>query len=350
MAVNGYGRSVRRVVVVGAGAVGLSCALHLCERFAAEQLEVTLISDKFSPRTTSDKAGTLLMPFDSRSEEDKELSAFSQDEELKRWTKGTFQKFHSIFKSKENSNVEICLEQGYIFQNRHIPDPWWKDEVFGFRHVALDSVEADVICIPPDCVDVWAFSTYLVNTSSYIQWLLEKIKEKGVAVEERKISNLDELSSYDITVNCTGIGSRELLGDKLMFPVRGQAALVEAPWLTHWILHYHQNGINYVFPRSRDVVLGGTIEAGDWSENPEPSTTKSIFENCQKIIPSLCKTEVVREWVGLRPYRDPIRLESCPTSAGNLLIHCYGHGGQGIVLSWGSAQHIGDIVEQRLNN
>ena len=34
-----------------------------------------------------------------------------------------------------------------------------------------------------------------------------------------------------------------------------------------------------------------------------------IMENVCKIVPSLRDAKVVREWVGLRPYREPVRLE-----------------------------------------
>ena len=34
-----------------------------------------------------------------------------------------------------------------------------------------------------------------------------------------------------------------------------------------------------------------------------------IMENVCKIVPSLRGAKVVREWVGLRPYREPVRLE-----------------------------------------
>ena len=67
------------------------------------------------------------------------------------------------------------------------------------------------------------------------------------------------------------------------------------------------------------------------------------------MVPSLHGAEVVGGWVGLRPGRDRVRLEACKVPNGSMIIHCYGHGGRGVILSWGCAADIGDIVEKRLN-
>ena len=51
------------VAVVGAGVIGLSVALHLTERFPG-LLDVTIIADRFTPDTTSDKSSALVKPVD----------------------------------------------------------------------------------------------------------------------------------------------------------------------------------------------------------------------------------------------------------------------------------------------
>ncbi len=47
-----------RVAIVGAGVIGLSVGLCLTETFK-DQLDVTIIADKFTPDTTSDRAGVV---------------------------------------------------------------------------------------------------------------------------------------------------------------------------------------------------------------------------------------------------------------------------------------------------
>ena len=52
-----------KVAVVGAGVIGLSAALHLTERFPG-LLDVTVIADRFTPDTTSDKSSAIVKPVD----------------------------------------------------------------------------------------------------------------------------------------------------------------------------------------------------------------------------------------------------------------------------------------------
>ena len=339
-----------QVAVVGAGVIGLSTALHLLERFPGE-LDITIVSDKFSPNITSNRAGAIIL-FPIATVVSERHASFT--EETKKWCLASLQRFNSIYRSKENAKAEICLNHGYAYSNSPLPDPWYKDEVFGFRHVKLDSVEASVMHIPPDCVDVWTFGTYLVEPTTYLTWLMDKVREGGAKVVQRKIGNLEELSSYDIVINCTGLGSHDLVDDKMLKPVKGQAILVDAPWVNQWIFPLHpdpkESCFGYIVPRSRGILLGGTAGVGDWNDTPDPETTMAILKKCQDLVPSLCSAKSIGSWAGLRPYRDPVRLDSCKGPGNGLLIHCYGHGGQGFILSWGCAIDIGDIVEKNLHN
>ena len=77
-------------MVVGAGVIGLSAAVHLCERFG-DGLDITLVADKFSPDTTGDKAGMLIYPADWNQSD----SLLSESEEQKtslRWASETFKR------------------------------------------------------------------------------------------------------------------------------------------------------------------------------------------------------------------------------------------------------------------
>ena len=82
------------MVIVGAGVVGLSAAVHLCERFG-EKLHVTVVAEGFSPNTTGDKAGMLMHPADWN-ETDSLVSGKSapskEQERNLRWAQTTFER------------------------------------------------------------------------------------------------------------------------------------------------------------------------------------------------------------------------------------------------------------------
>ena len=57
---NQFSSSVPRVVIVGAGVIGLSTGLCLLETYR-NQLDVTVMANRFTPDTTSDHAGAIFV-------------------------------------------------------------------------------------------------------------------------------------------------------------------------------------------------------------------------------------------------------------------------------------------------
>jgi D-amino-acid oxidase len=95
-----------------------------------------------------------------------------------------------------------------------------------------------------------------------------------------------------------------------------------------------------VVPRAHDVVLGGTAIEGEWSRTPEPAVAASILERAARIEPRLAGARVLRHKVGLRPSRPSVRLERVGD-----VVHCYGHGGCGVTVSWGCADDVVGLID-----
>jgi D-amino-acid oxidase len=100
----------------------------------------------------------------------------------------------------------------------------------------------------------------------------------------------------------------------------------------------------YVVPRSADIVVGGTDEEGSWELRPDPATAADIMARATALVPSLATARVLGHRVGLRPGRGSVRLERQERRRASPVIHCYGHGGAGVTLSWGCAEEVAALV------
>jgi D-amino-acid oxidase len=183
----------------------------------------------------------------------------------------------------------------------------------------------------------------------YLAYLMDRFARAGGSVERRVLSSLVEpAGEARVVVNCAGLGSRELVGDTTMRPIRGQVVRVRNPGLDRFVLdEANPEGVTYIVPRSRDCILGGTAEEGAWDTEPDPKVAACILRRCATVEPCLADAEVLEHRVGLRPGRPEIRLER-EDGNGVPRVHNYGHGGSGVTLSWGCAEETLRLVQEAL--
>ena len=326
-----------RVVIVGAGVIGLSVGVHLTDRLR-NQVDVTIVADKFSQDgITSDGAGALYLPGPNYGKSSRKFL-----EDSRRWTTATY---HWLFKlSKSSARNDAGVENLTVLKcyNEEQELPWYKDLLQDFK--SLSTFEIRDLQLPPRFHTVWLCKTFSLTPSMYLGWLTRKFTDNGGLQVRQKIHSLSELESYDVIVNCTGNGAAELVGDDLMYPVAGQMMEVTGPHIVHGIYNREPDFSHmvYFFPRNGNIILGGTAQFNHSSTIPDPTVTDQIYSNCLEICPQLKGVTVVKEWVCVRPGRELVRLEienkSPPT------IHNYGHGGQGYAMSWGCAIDVTDLV------
>jgi D-amino-acid oxidase len=292
---------MERVIVVGAGVVGLTCAVRLLE--AGHRVDV--LARDLPLETTSAVAAALWYPY----------RALPQDR-VTAWSAASYDAFAKLA-VRDDTGVE--MRDGTEARTAPAPDPWWASAVPDLRrtHVA-------------GYADAWSFTAPVVEMPVYLRWLAARVDELGGTVTR---ANLGRLPEGPLVVNCSGIGSRLLAQDLDMMPVRGQVVVVEQVGLDRWWLD--ESGPTYVVPRSRDIVVGGTDDEGDWSRTPDPDTARLILDRATELVPGLARARVLRHRVGLRPVRPSVRVER----EGDV-VHCYGQGGAGVTLSWGCADEV----------
>jgi D-amino-acid oxidase len=301
-----------RVIVVGAGVVGLSCAVRLLE--AGHDVDV--VARDLPLESTSAVAAALWYPYRAY-----------PFERVTAWSRVTYAELETL-SSEDGTGVRMV--PGTEVHRTRQADPWWRDAV-----PALTRVSA----LDPPYTDAWTFVAPVVEMPVYLRWLTARLEGLGGTLTRMALTALPDRA--DVVVNATGLGARRAADDPSVLPVRGQVVYVEQVGLDRWWLD--SSGPVYVVPRSRDIVVGGTDDEGEWDRRPDPDVAKRILERAVELVPSLARAGVVGHKVGLRPARPEVRVEAERAGSGRV-VHCYGHGGAGVTLSWGCADEVVRLV------
>ncbi|MQA16268.1 MAG: FAD-dependent oxidoreductase [Pseudonocardiaceae bacterium] len=309
-----------RVLVVGAGVVGLSCAVRLREAGVAADV----VADAAGAATTSAAAAALWYPYRAHPPERVTGWAASTREELERLS--------------ADATTGVVLRDGVEYVRQPTGEPWWASAVprLAWRGGG-----------PAGCAGGWAFRAPVADTGRYLDWLAARLGDLGGSLRHERMRSVAQArAEADAVVLATGVGARELPGDPAVTPVRGQVVRVRAPSVRQWVLDEgHPAGLVYVVPRIDDVVCGGVDEPGAESPEVDAQTARRILARCIDVVPELAGAQVTGHAVGLRPYRPSVRLERDPSDPG--VVHCYGHGGAGVTLSWGCADEVTDLITGR---
>ncbi len=266
---------------------------------------------------------------------------------ITRWFTDMMSHLNQIHWSPDAERAGVALLSAYILFEEETFEPlFFADALVSYRNLT----KKELSMFPPIYKSGVFITSYLAEGKKYLPYLLNKFKELGGKVIQKRVNDLSELSGiFDIVINCPGLEARTLVKDEKVIPIRGQLLRVRAPWLKHAIIA----GDSYMLPNSELVVVGGTRTVGDWNKNVDHKDTKTIFENACKILPALREAVIDNVWVGLRPSRDKPRLERQTIHYGTHkleVIHSYGHGGSGVTLSWGCAidavQLLAQIITQ----
>lgn len=302
-----------RVVVVGAGVVGLSCAVRLLE--AGHRVDV--VARDLPLETTSAVAAAVWYPY----------RALPQ-ERVTAWSGACFTELARL---AEVPGTGVRVQEGAELLRQPSPDPWWRAAV----------PELTRLTSPPEgYADGWSFAAPVVEMPVYLRWLLARVDELGGTVTRLNLSALPEpgpASGVDVVVSCVGIGARLLASDPTVVPVQGQVVRVAQVGLSRWLVD--GEGPTYVVPREHDVVVGGTAVEGEWSRTPDLRVAQDVLARATRLVPELEGARVLGHRVGLRPARASVRLERVGD-----VVHCYGHGGAGVTLSWGCADEVAALV------
>lgn len=312
--------SAAPVRVIGAGVVGLACALRLQE----QGHPVSVWARERTPHTTSDLAAALWYPY-----------LVDEDPRIERWSLATLAQ---LFRDAREPASGVLVRQGVELFAEPPPRPYWASALPMYRPAQVDER-------PHSHPGSIAFTLPVAEMGVYLPWLEQRFLAGGGEFVTRSLDTLDEsMAGAAIVVNATGLGARLLVPDAQLSPRRGQVMRVEQVGLERFWLHdAPDQPPTYVIPRAHDIVLGGSSEADEESCEPLEASLAAIRARCEAMVPSLRGAKERSRHAGLRPFRGVVRLQP-EARAGGVVVHCYGHGGAGVTLAWGCADQVAEVI------
>jgi D-amino-acid oxidase len=310
----------RRVAIVGAGVSGLTCAVV----FAESGFATSIFAEQIGDRTDSAAAAAIWYPYD-----------VGPGDEVVPWALISYGRFLELAR---NPRTGVSLVELRVFSRLgEIAPPDWATPFATRNLVARD--------IPAAFVSGFSIRVPLIETSKYLDYLQTRLTNAGGGVTGgvrfKQLAEVDD--AFDLIVNCSGIGARDLVPDRAMEPHRGQVAIVGKLDLPYAVV-CDDPPLMYAIPRTQDCVLGGTNEISD-NRAADSSATAGIINECQRVL-GFSAPDLLAERVGLRPGRKSgVRVAAEKLRDGRTVIHNYGHGGAGFTLSWGCAQNVLELAQ-----
>jgi D-amino-acid oxidase len=306
-----------KITVVGAGVTGLVTALTLEERGH----DVRVVAAASGDAITSSVAGACWFPY--RAGPPDRVAAWAA--ETRAW----------LTRLADDPDAGVAVITGYEITDDPSPTavttPWWA------AHITVERAPAPVTGGPI----AWRYGSLGIEPARFLPWLARRLSRP---IEHRAVTDL-AAEPGDLVIHATGLAARALAGDRDMIPLLGQVVITEPGAIDRSFTVTDErdpDAIFYLIPRSGELVLGGCsipwhgpLDAPP--PPPDPALTARILGQAAAL--GLRVGQVLRERVGLRPFRPEIRLERT-----GRIIHNYGHGGAGYTLCRGCAEAVAALI------
>jgi D-amino-acid oxidase len=256
--------------VMGCGVMGLSTA-RLLQR---KGFDVTIYAKDLPPETTSNIAAAQWSPV-SVYEHGKETDAFmEQFNKASRISNRIFQTYvGDKYGIRWLRNIFLGSDFDFpggrdlynSYQQYHDPKTY-----FGFD-VATE------------------MTTMMIEPPIYLNALLQDFYIAGGKIKNQTFESVRDIVQLreKVIINCTGLGSGKLFNDTEIVPLRGQlTVLLPQPEIDYAYIVPSYEDLLYMFPRKDGIILGGTMDRGNWSLEPDAAVSERILNGHARIAAS----------------------------------------------------------------
>jgi len=348
----------QRVVLVGAGVMGLSCAVRLADAgYAVDVLAKDLPQETASARAP----GLWLPPPGARDTDGEDL-----DPRIRRFALGTLARLRQLAGTQ---GTGVRLVRGFLLHAQQVPLPRWVEEL------GPDTAVEPVTDPAPGYPFGFRLTSPVVDMPVYMEYLRSRLLEAGGTLTRAALSGLPR---QGLVVNCSGPAARALVPDPRIRPALEQTVVLGGADARCWYRDADRAGsqLRYLVPHGDRTVVGGVVHEGVWRASVDPADGRRLAQWAREVEPALREADVLEHRIDPRPAASRIRVgaehhvedgdsargpagepdgDGAPEpqggrgeperfwahrSPGLLRVHCYGSGDRGLALSWGCAGEV----------
>ncbi|GFO28701.1 D-aspartate oxidase, partial [Plakobranchus ocellatus] len=219
-----------QVAVVGAGAVGLSTALSIQQRF--HNAKVTLIAERFDEGTTSWGAGGFFRL-------DLDDYPLEERDNLRQWGRESWKFYTDLARSEQAHDSGMAFVAGTLLLKTQKDSGYSLMSELTHDFLKFDETNIKKLNMPVSYNYGYSFTTVVTHVPSYLRWLMQSLDCVSECMCIKALmdinSNMEQLkmqlsNDFDVVVTCCGLKAAQLCNDESTFPVMGHIVKVKAPW------------------------------------------------------------------------------------------------------------------------
>lgn len=318
----------KEFAALGAGVIGLTTGILLLEKYPKAKVTI------YAAQTTglvSEVAGAQFYPIWLGDNMPK-----SFDATLRKWYLYSKKRFEAL----QGPEYDIKRLQNFeLTKNPMVPE-YFYDVLPDLKITKEDN-------LPEGYSHMLSFETIVINPFFHLPYLKNRFLELGGKIQIKHFASQKDILELrqEIIINCLGCGAN-LFNDQYLKPVKGVSLrLKPIPQIKH-VVSYDDH---IIAPRSNDTYIGASYIEDSQDFNVNEQEKNYVFESIKRTMESpgqpfsvpkgsLKKQNIISSMVGFRPARSIGPRVEKEIIGSKLIVHNYGHGGNGVILSWGSSR------------
>jgi glycine/D-amino acid oxidase-like deaminating enzyme len=183
---------------------------------------------------------------------------------------------HHAFQNLSGANYGVRFTENYYIGNQPQEESYYLRELPEL-FASIADLEPHEHPFPVEYVKRTV--TMIIEPATFLRKVRDDFYRAGGKFVVRDFKNLSEILALreNTIFNCTGLGAKALFDDEELIPIKGQLVFLPPDPAVDFLSVGGGTGVTYMFPRTGEILLGGSYQRDDWSPHVEPAVTERIL-------------------------------------------------------------------------